>query len=401
MSEERSDHPALESALPRRDEKLSSQAHRSWAEMPARQAYVAATASRQRTARNGLAIALIAGLLLISLASALITPHYLAAQRVAADFCDALRGHAYSTAYGLMDDAASGGIGSTAYASAMRALDTAQGPVSACAAAAFSGYTYTPGQDVAGDLLTLTRHGVTYQGMVGLARSGARWRITTVAQTIYGLPLAPVAVAATYCAALRAGEYTTAYTLFNETLQGMQAQADYINIQRLRDTLTGRLTGCAIISLSAPDDQTVNALLSVTRTTGPHEGGELQVQTDGAAWRISQLDPAIQGIDVGPYLTGQRFCAALSANDYSRMAGLLTDTLRSPSTLARLRATFAEAPGSHWRCGQPQAGSYSVTGATASYRVPLAGVSLSGQPAQRIETLTFSLIEGAWQISGY
>lgn len=372
-----------------------------WPETHARQAYIAATAGRQRTARTALIIGLVVCLLLASLGAAALAPRYLAAQRVAAAFCDALHSRAYPAAYALLGAVARDGLSQGAYTSAMQALDSAEGPVRACAVGALSSYHYTPGQNIASDAVTLTRQRATYQGTLTLTSSGDVWRITTVDQSIYGAPLAPVAVAATYCAALRAGDYPTAFALFSATLQGMQAASDYIQAQRLRDMLMGRLTGCAIINLTMPDDQTMNALLSVSRSAWPRAGGELQLQPSGATWRISLLDPAIQGVDVGPYLIGQRFCASLAAGDYNGIYSLLTDTRRSQMTISQLRATLTPQPDSGWRCGPPQSGGYTVAGDSASYRLPLTFTHPDGAPGQRTETLQFTLIDGSWRISGY
>ena len=372
-----------------------------WSPTRARQAYVAAAAGRQGAARRALLIALVGFLLVASVGAATLAPRYFAAQRVAAMYCAALRVHDYPAAYALLDANARGGLSASDYASALRALDSAEGQVNNCGAAALAGYQYMPGQATASDTLTLTRQRATLTGAVGLTFDGATWRITSVAASVYGAPLAAAAVAQSYCAALRAGDYAAAYALYSATLQGMQVESEYLTAQRLRDTLTGRVTGCPVIALSTPDAQTVNALLSVSRVTGPLQGGELQLQSDGGAWRISQLDPAIQGVDVGPYLVAQSFCADVAAGDFTSVYDLLTDTLQARTTLAQLSAALTPGPGQRWSCGSPQRGGYSVTGDTASYRVPLISTNLASAPSQRTETLQFALIAGAWRISGY
>jgi hypothetical protein len=283
----------------------------------------------------------------------------------------------------------------------MQAFDSAEGPVRGCDTGGITAYHYLPGEDTASDTVTLTRRRVTFQGTLGLTLGGAGWRINSVASSLYGVPLAPVAVAATYCAALRAGDDAMAYTLLSVIVQGTQAESDYLAAQRLRDTLTGQVTGCAVIGLAAPDGQMVNALLSVSRATGPLQGGYAQIQPDGAAWRITQLDPAILGVDIGPYLVGQRFCAAVTAGDVGGAYALLTDALRGQATLSQTRAALMPEPGYRWQCGSPQSGSYVVSGATATYRVPLTSTAPNGAPGQRVMTLQFALIGGVWQISGY
>lgn len=370
-----------------------------WSETRARQAYLAAMTGRQGSARRALLAGLAVFALVVSLGVGLLAPRYFAARQVAAAYCAALRGRDYAAAYALLAGDARGGLSQAAYIGAMQALDSAEGAVTSCAPSSLAGYAYTPGQTVASDALTLTRQRATLRGALGLALAGNGWHITSVATSLYGVPLAPVATAAAYCAALRSGDYAADFALFSETQQGTQGQSDYVAAQRQRETLTGRVTSCAVIGLSMPDSQTLEALVSVTRATGPRLGGDLQVQPDGAAWRISQYDPDIQGVDIGPYLVGQRFCADLAAGDFMDAYGLLTATLQAQTTPTQLAAALSPAPGSRWSCGQPQSGSYTVAGAVASYGVTL--TATSGAPDQRTETLQFALTEGQWAISGY
>lgn len=370
-----------------------------WSETRARQAYLAAMSGRQGSARRSLLVGLAVFLVAASLGAGLLAPRYFAAQRAAAAYCAALRGRDYAAVWALLGADARGGLSQVAYTGAMRALDSAEGAVSMCAASGLAGYTYTPGQTVASDTLTLTRQRTTLRGTLGLALVGGGWRITSVAPSLYGAPLAPVATAAAYCAALLTGDYAADYALLTETMQSVQTQGDYVEAQRLRDTLTGRVTSCAVIGLTSPDSQTLDALLSVTRSTGPRQGGELQIQPDGGAWRISQYDPAIQGVDVGPYLVAQRFCADMAAGDFTGVYALLTPTLQAQTTPIQLAAALTPAPGSRWACGQPQSGSYTEAGAVASWRATL--TATGGVSSQRTMTLQFALIEGQWLISGY
>ncbi len=372
-----------------------------WRETRARRAYLAATAREQQTTRRALLIGLVALLLLASIGAVTLTPRYFAAQRAASAFCAALQERDYAAAYALLDADARAGFSQQAYTTVMQALDTTMGQVSACDTGGLVGYHYLPGQTTASASVTLTRTRATLRGVVGLAFDGAGWRITSVAPSLYGMPLAPLATAAAFCAALRTGDYATAYALLGAAPPGTQVESDFVAAQRLRDTLTGHVTSCAVIGLAAPGAQTVNALLSVSRMTGPRQGGDLQIQTDGAAWRITQLDPAVLGVDVGPYLVGQQFCAAVASGDFGGAYALLGDALRAQTTLGQMRAALTPAPGYRWQCGPPQLGSYSVTGATASYSVTLISTVPDGAPGPQIATLQFTLIGGEWQISGY
>ncbi len=378
-------------------ERVSGQDLR-WSETRARRAYLAASAGHQRAARRTLALALVALLLVTSLGAIILTPRYFAAQRVAAAYCDALRGRDYAAAYALLADTARGGLTLTTYTAAMSALDTAEGLVTGCAASALAGYQYTPGAVTASDTLQLARQRASSAGMVALASSGGTWRITAIAPSLTLAPLEAVAVVAGYCAALRASDYTASYALLSVTEQGLQSESDYTSAQLLRDTLTGRVTACAVISLTRPDAQTLDALLSVTRATGPRQGGEAQLQSSGSVWRITQLDPAINGVDVGPYRVGQRFCAAVSAGDFGDAYGLLTSALQTQTTPDQMRAALTAPAGQRWRCERPASGSYEVAGSSASYRVSL---SATHPPAQETLSLSFTLIAGVWRISAY
>ncbi len=264
---------------------------------------------------------------------------------------------------------------------------------------ALAGYAYTPGQTVASDAVILTRAHVTLRGTLRLALVDGEWRVASVATSLYGAPLAPVAVVTRYCAALQAGDYAGAYALFSATLQGAQRQVDYVATQDERATLTGRVTSCAMAALTMADSQTAQALVSVTRATGPRLGGEMQLQPEGGAWYISDLDPNIEGVDVGPYQVGLRFCADAAAGDYRAANVLLSGTLRARTTPATLAAALPPASSGAWRCGAPARGSYVVAGGVASYAAPI--MMASGAPLGRTLAFQFALIQGTWWINGY
>jgi hypothetical protein len=346
-----------------------------------------------------LAFAALVFLLVAGMGAGLLAPRYFAAQRAAAAFCAALQANDPVATYALLTKDARGGLGETDFAGALRALTTAEGGVRSCAASRLLGYAYMPGQTVASDTVTLTRAHVTLRGTLGLMLVGGAWRIASVATSVYGAPLAPVAVVARYCHALQAGDTAAAYALFSATLQGAQTQADYTAAQGERATLTGRVTSCAVAALTIPNSQTALAFVSVTRAAGPRLGGEMQLLPDGAAWYISNLDPNIEGVDVGPYQVGRRFCVEASAGAYGAAYALLSGALQARTTLAALAAAFPPASSGGWRCETPARGSYVVAGGVATYTAPL--TTASGTSIGRTLTLQFTLIEGIWWISGY
>lgn len=370
-----------------------------WAETRARRAYLAAQAGRQGQARRALALTTLVFLLVVGLGVGLAAPRYFAAQGVAAAFCAALHANDPAAAYALLTTDARGGLSETDFAGALRGLAATEGDVRSCVAGALSGYAYTPGQAVASDAVVITRAHATLRGRLGLALVGGEWRVASVATSLYGAPLAPVAVVARYCAALQAGDFAGAYALFSATLQGAQTQADYVTTQDERAALTGKVTSCAMAALTMADSQTAQALVSVTRATGPRLGGEMQLQPDGVSWYISDLDPNIEGVDVGPYQTGLRFCADASAGAYGAAYALLSGALQARTTLAALAAVLLPASSGGWRCGMPMRGSYVVAGGVASYTAPL--MTASGAPTGRTLAFQFALIQGTWWISGY
>lgn len=374
----------------------------------ARHAYLAANAAQQHAARRLLLLALVALLILGGVATALFTSSYFAAQRVAATFCDALITRDYPTAYGALDTQARDGLSRAEWTAAAQALDAAAGRATACDTSIFAGYLYAPGAVTASDTVTLTRQHTTRKGaltvshtsgVISLTHAGGVWRISEPPNALYGVSLAPLAVAQDFCATLRRDDYTATFSLFDPQAQGTQTSDAFATTQRLRDTLSGKVTTCQIIGAGMAGSQTLNALLSVTRTQGPHEGGSLQVVFNGSAWRITQFDSAILGVDVGPYLLGQRFCASIVAGDHASAYAMLTSDLQAQTTLAQLRAAFTAPSGLHWGCDQPASGSYVVNGGVASYRLPL--LDAGDMPTQQGKMLQFALIQGDWQISGF
>ncbi len=374
----------------------------------ARHAYMAASAAQQHTARRTVMLVLVALLIIGGVATTLFTSSYFAAQRVAATFCGALVNHDYPAAYGILDTHARDGLSLAEWTGAMQALDSANGRVTACDASVLNGYLYLPGAETADDTVTLTRQSAAHsgapiishtRGVLTLTYAGGVWRITEPPNALYGISLASLAVAQDFCVTLRRDDYVGAFGLLDPQAQGTQTSAEFATTQRLRDTLSGKVTACQIIGASMAGSQTLNALLSVTREQWPREGGALQVVFNGSTWRITQFDAAILGTDAGPYLVGQRFCASITAGDISSAYALLTSDLQAQTTFSQLRAALAAPPGFRWGCDQTASGSYVVNGAAASYRLPL--LDASGAPTQQSKTLQFALIQGAWQISGF
>ncbi len=374
----------------------------------ARHAYVSASAAQQHAARRTVMLALIALLIIGCVATTLFTSSYFAPQRVATAFCHALVNHDYPAAYGILDTQARDGLSLAEWTGAAQALDSAAGSITACDASMLAGYLYMPGAETADDTVTLTRQSAAHNGVpiithtsgaLTLTSAGGVWRISEPPNALYGVSLASLAVAQDFCAALRRDDYVGAFGLLDPQAQGTQTSAEFAAAQRLRDTLSGKVTACQIIGASMAGGQTLNALLSVTRERWPHEGGALQVVFNGSAWRITQFDAAILGADAGPYLVGRQFCASITAGDIASAYALLTSDLQAQTTFTQLRSALAAAPGYRWGCDQAASDSYTVTGATASYRLPL--LDASGAPTQQSKTLQFALIQGSWQISGF
>src|SRR5487761_2775584 len=160
----------------------------------------------------------------------------------------------------------------------------------------------------------------------------------------------PQQLMTSYCAALTHDNYRAAYQLLSASAQAQQPEAQYLADAALRDTIQGRVTGCAATpaqSLSALSFlRTPNALIfnaQMTRLqTKQTTTGQIALTRDVKGWHIAALAPSLRGIDLGPITTEQALCQAFSQRAYAQAYALLSTPYQHEQGSA---TTFARAFG--------------------------------------------------------
>ncbi len=130
-----------------------------------------------------------------------------------------------------------------------------------------------------------------------------------------------------YCAALKQGDYQTAYNQFNSDQQKLQTEAQFA---ASFDT-TGKVTDCTISNI---DDTAGKGTITYTYSSGPATFNETLVK-ENSIWKISN-----EQAPSTPTLTLNNYCTALKQGDYQTAYNQLNSDQRNAQTEAQFAANF-------------------------------------------------------------
>jgi hypothetical protein len=227
--------------------------------------------------------------------------------QVAARYCLAVLARDYTDEAALVAASALGGTVAH-YVANEQVRETVDGRVTACHAgdaasgpfAAVGFAMSSPSQ--ASVPLTLTRARLgSRSGTLTLSRVGGSWRVTGLSAPLQGTNLAPLQVAATFCAALAAAHYADAYAALSARQQQTEKSVVQFTAQATQPagaTFTGctpNYTSYALNGATATLKLTLNVKVAITSGTPtvPVAATMTLVQENGA-WKVDGLAIAAQ-----------------------------------------------------------------------------------------------------------
>ncbi len=130
----------------------------------------------------------------------------------------------------------------------------------------------------------------------------------------------PLEVATTFCADVKARDYSSAYGLLSTNYQSQIKQSAYVQTAQLQDQVDGPVKNCGLQTGNSSsfsfdfNRKTASVAAQIVRNKALT--GNIALVEEGSDWKIDSLDASLQGTDVGPLETGNSFCAALAAGNY-------------------------------------------------------------------------------------
>lgn len=328
--------------------------------------------------------------------------------QAASAFCRDLQARGYTQAYALLTGTATDGLNATQFADAARALEGAEGTITACGQQTGAGaYGYVLGGSTATVGLTITRgKGTHLQGTLRLADVRGVWKITSASSGLFGVNLAALTTATSYCADLRAQNYGGAYALLGTGMHGQTSASDFAQQARDHDTLDGPVTACVIVGVARGNtDASATLTTRITRQRLGARDGSITLTPrgstgTGAAWRVGHIDEAIQGSDLGGLQVTRRFCDDLGAGNYGDASGLFSTNLSGQmGNAAGSQAFLNGQDGLQWVGCVPQVPTYAVSGAGATLTIQLTlQAATSGQQGTGPAIVNLVREDAGWRI---
>lgn len=331
---------------------------------------------------------------------------YKAPAEAAVQFCGALKGQSYDTAYSLLSSGQQQKYTKDQFSLGAKTLDTIEGSVTACKQASSGAYSYSLGANTAtvNAVITRGKQG-DLTGALHLKNDGGAWKVDALDTSLLGVNLDALKTAAGFCAAMQAKDYGTAYALVSSDLKdGPSSQSDLSSAAALWNGIEGPITSCSLTALGAKNsDTSASITVSVVRSKASHSGA-VALAKQGDAWKLTQFDNALLGPDLTPLVTGITFCTAIQQSQYPVAWALLSSDYQQQvynSSLDKFKQLWG--PGSDGLtvagCTQPQLDTYKVSASDASYDTGLIFETLSNHQ-QQTATTTLSFVKdgSGWKL---
>lgn len=321
----------------------------------------------------------------------------------AGTFCTDLKTQNYDGAYNLLSAKLKAAYTSDQFHQGNAAIDAAEGKVTACGAASGSNaYNYSLGGSTATVTAVLTRSTQgNLQGAVHLVNENG-WKVDGLDTSLLGINLGALQTLGAYCAAMQTQNYSAAYGFLGSALQTQAVSADtFAALEKLQDQVDGKVTACAVTAISAGNtDTSTTVTASVTRSTLGAKTGNMTLEATNGTWKLTKVDDALQGTDLGPLVTGSLFTLALAANDFADAYKLLSPELQAQLTEAQFQQTFALPTGYKYLAATPDLTTYKVTGTSAQYSGSVIFSDPTNTQLKAPFTLTLVKQSQAWLING-
>jgi len=357
---------------------------------------------RKRSLRGlWIALAIVVVLLALAGGGVVYALSQLAAPAAAAiSFCNDLKTQSYTPAYQLLSAKLQGQFTQVQFTQGSQALDTVEGTVTSCKQGTGNAYAYSFGGTTATlqAVITRSKQG-DLSGTIHLKSENGTWKVDGLDTSLLGANLASLQETLTFCTALAAKDYSSAYSQLGIVAQGQLTATQFTAQGTLHDQIDGPVTGCTLVALgSGNDDTTTSLTVSVTRATLGARTGNVTLDVESGAWKVAKVDLALLGTDLGPLLVGQQFCTALQAGQYTAAFGLLSTTAQTGHKPDEL----ALPSGLSYAGCDPDLSTYKVTTSSASFNANLkVKDAASGLTVPLGITLKFVVEGGNWKIDDF
>jgi hypothetical protein len=374
------------------------------------QAFQPLPAPKPKKSRRGLWIGLgIAAVLLLATGggAGFAAVQYFAPAVATGELCAALKTQNYTAGYGLLSSGLQAQFTQDQYTQASTALDKIEGTVTNCATAQGSNsYTYSLGSDTAAIQAVITRSTAgQMQGTLKLKNEHGTWKIDGLDTGLLGVNMGALLTTGAYCQALQSQNYTAAYGMLGSAVTGQMTQAVFVSQAKLHDAVDGTVSACELAGLGTGNSDTNASLTaSISRTKLGQKQGQLSLDVEGGAWKISAIGTSLQGTDLGALVVANEFCKDLKTGGYADMfTRVLSDNFKSGSDEAGVASVFdGSLDGIKYAGCSTILSTYTVSGASASVEATVTLVLVStGETVSG--PLKFELIQQAngWRLDNF
>jgi flagellar basal body-associated protein FliL len=215
--------------------------------------------------------------------------------QAAQNFCNDLKTQDYSSAYNMLSTTYQGQVTQTQFTQGSQLHDQIDGKVQSCPLASNSNFSFNLGNGptTASFNATVTRN-KTFTGKISMIKEGSAWKVDALDQSLQGTDIGPIVVANTFCQALVAQDYQTAYNQLSARQHGLATEAQFASeIQSGGLGASVKIVGCTpnfttyaasvVPNTKATLDSSLN--ISAQGTTVP-VSTTLSFVYESGAWKI-------------------------------------------------------------------------------------------------------------------
>jgi hypothetical protein len=326
---------------------------------------------------------------------------FIAPATAAGVFCGELKVQNYTAAYNLLDKHVQSQFTREQFSQGSQALDQVEGKVTGCGAASGSNaYSYSLGSSTASARVTIARATAgTLSGAVHLKNENGAWKVDALDTSLLGVNLGALKTAGAFCAALASQDYAGTYALLGAQAQAAVNAANFALAGEAHDAIDGNVSACGLTGLGQGNSDTAASLVvGITRGKLGAKQGSVTLDIENGAWKITAIDAALQGTDIGPVAVSALVCAdVIGGNLTDVYQNLASTALKANVAQADINAFFQLNAGQTYTNCAPDYSTYKVSGSQASFDVKFTIQSSSGSVDVPV-TMGFVLENGAWKL---
>ena len=327
---------------------------------------------------------------------------YIAPATAAGTFCGYLKAQDYTAAYGLFTANLKSQFPQDQFTQGASTLDKVEGAVLSCGQAkSGNAYSYSLFSSTAQVNAVITRATAgELDGAIHLKSENGAWKIDALDTSLLGVNLGALQAASDFCAALQSQNYAAAYALLGSAVQLTVKQADFLKAAQLHDQIDGSVTTCGLVAIApGASDTSASLTASITRSKLGEKQGNMNLDVEAGAWKISTLADALLGSDLGPYQVGTRFCADLASGNFADAFTIVTQAFTGGQTEAQFAAFLTLPAPLKWGGCKPDLSTYKVSGSNASFTAALTVTdTATGQSVSQNFRFEFVQEDGVWKL---